>query len=138
MSDRVVRLTELAGLDEAIASSAERPVFVYKHSTVCPVSARAADHYHDFADGFPDGDRNSDGGEDTDGEGGEDTEGDASTPLFTQVMVIENRDLSNEIESRLGVRHESPQLLLLRDGKVAWHASHFSISSDNIKSALEG
>ena len=129
MSDRVVRLTELAGLDEAIASSAERPVFVYKHSTVCPVSARAADHYHDFADGFPDGDRNS--------EGGEDMDGDASTPLFTQVMVIENRDLSNEIESRLGVRHESPQLLLLRDGKVAWHASHFSISTDNIKSALE-
>ena len=117
MSDHVVRLTELAALDEAIASSAERPVFVYKHSTVCPVSARAADHYHDFADGFP--------------------EGDASTPLFTQVMVIENRDLSNEIESRLGVRHESPQLLLLRDGKVAWHASHFSISEQSIRSALE-
>lgn len=116
MSDRVVRLTEPAALDEAIASSGERPVFVYKHSTVCPVSARAAGHYHDFA------------------------EGDTSTPppLFTQVMVIENRDLSNEIESRLGIRHESPQLLLLRDGKVAWHASHFSISEDSIKSALEG
>ena len=119
MSNRVVRLTELAALDEAIASSAERPVFVYKHSTVCPVSARAADHYHGFADDFADED--------------------ASTPppLFTQVMVIENRDLSNEIESRLGIRHESPQLLLLRDGKVTWHASHFSISGKSIKSALE-
>jgi len=123
MSDRVVRLTELAALDEAIASSAERPVFVYKHSTVCPVSARAADHYHDFADDFAEGD--ADGNED------------ASTPLFTQVMVIENRDLSNEIESRLGVRHESPQLLLLRDGKVCWHASHFSITGKDIKNALE-
>lgn len=124
MSDRVVRLTELAALDEAIASSADRPVFVYKHSTVCPVSARAADHYHDFADDFTDGD----------------TDEVVSTPLplFTQVMVIENRDLSNEIESRLGVRHESPQLLLLRDGKVDWHASHFSISEKSIKSALEG
>ncbi|MCY3713758.1 MAG: bacillithiol system redox-active protein YtxJ [Gemmatimonadetes bacterium] len=115
MSDRVVRLTELAALDEAIASSAERPVFVYKHSTVCPVSARAADHYYDFAD--------------------EDTS--TPTPLFTQVMVIENRDLSNEIESRLGIRHESPQLLLLRDGKVTWHASHFSITGKDIKNALE-
>ena len=116
MSDRVVRLTGMEELDEAVASSSDRPVFIYKHSTVCPVSARAADHYHDFA------------------------EGDASSPppLFTQVLVIENRDLSNEIESRLSVRHESPQLLLLRDGKVAWHASHFSISTDNIKSALEG
>lgn len=120
MSDRVVRMTELAVLDEVIASSAERPVFIYKHSTVCPVSARAADYYHDFADG--------------------DADEDAFTPppLFTQVMVIENRDLSNEIESRLGIRHESPQLLLLRDGKVAWHASHFSISGETIRSALEG
>ena len=104
MSDRVVRLTELPALDEAIASSTNRPVFVYKHSTVCPVSARAADHYYEFAEEHADGDKDKD----------------ASTPppLFTQVMVIENRDLSNEIESRLGVRHESPQLLLLRDGKV--------------------
>ena len=123
MSDRVVRLTELSALDEAIASSADRPVFVYKHSTVCPVSARAADHYYDFADGFVVGD----------------TDGDAPAPppLFTQVMVIENRDLSNEIESRLGVRHESPQLLLLRDRKVTWHASHFSITGKDIKNALE-
>lgn len=127
MSDRVVRLTELAALDEAIVSSAERPVFVYKHSTVCPVSARAADHYHDFADGFADGDADEDG----------DASISTPTPLFTQVMVIENRDLSNEIESRLGIRHESPQLLLLRGGKVTWHASHFSISGKSIKSALE-
>lgn len=123
MSERVVRLTELAALDEAIASSSERPVLVYKHSTVCPVSARAAEHYHDFADEHADGD----------------TTEEASTPppLFTQVMVIENRDLSNEIESRLGVRHESPQLLLIRDGNVAWHASHFSITSKDIRNALE-
>ena len=116
MSDRIVRLTKMEELDEAVGSSSDRPVFIYKHSTVCPVSARAADHYHDFAD--------------------EDSS--SPSPLFTQVMVIENRDLSNEIESRLEVRHESPQLLLLRDRKVAWHASHFSISADNIKSALEG
>ena len=116
MSARVVHLTEMADLDEAVASSAERPVFVYKHSSECPVSARAADHYHDFAE----------------------VDSSTPTPLFTQVMVIENRDLSNEIESRLEVRHESPQLLLLRDGMVAWHATHFSISEDSIKSALEG
>ena len=123
MSEHVLRLTEPAALDEAIASSSERPVLIYKHSTVCPVSARAADHYHDFADNFADGG----------------TYGDTSAPppLFTQVMVIENRDLSNEIESCLGVRHESPQLLLLRDGKVTWHASHFSITGKDIKNALE-
>ena len=116
MSDRVVRLTKITELDGAIDSSSDRPVFVYKHSSVCPVSTRAAGIYHDFAEEYAS----------------------APEPFFTQVMVIENRDLSNEIESRLDVRHESPQLLLLRDGKVAWHTSHFSISEENMKSALEG
>ncbi len=116
MSDRVVRLTKSKELDEAVGSSSDRPVFIYKHSTVCPVSARAADHYHDFAD--------------------EDSS--SPPPLFTLILVIENRDLSNEVESRLEVRHESPQLLLLRDGKVAWHASHFSITGEAIRLALEG
>lgn len=115
MSDRVVRLTKMEELDEAVGLSSDRPVFIYKHSTVCPVSARAADHYHDFAE--------------------EDSS--SPPPLFTQVQVIENRDLSNEIESRLEVRHESPQLLLLRDGKVDWHTSHFSITGKAIKNALE-
>ncbi|MDE2847330.1 MAG: DUF2847 family protein [Gemmatimonadota bacterium] len=131
MSDRVVRLTELSAVDEAIASSTNRPVFVYKHSTVCPVSARAADHYHDFADDFADGDADGDGDGDTD------ENASTPTPLFTQILVIENRDISNEIESRLGIRHESPQLLLVRDGKVTWHASHFSITGKDIKNALE-
>ena len=115
MSDRVVRLTKMEELDEAVGSSSDRPVFIYKHSPVCPVSARAAGHYHDFAE--------------------EDSS--SPPPLFTQIQVIENRDLSNEIESRLEVRHESPQLLLLRDGKVDWHASHFSITGKAIASALE-
>ncbi|MCY4546636.1 MAG: bacillithiol system redox-active protein YtxJ [Gemmatimonadetes bacterium] len=116
MSDHIVQLTTMEELEKAVTSSSDRPVFVYKHSTVCPVSARAADQYHDFA------------------------EEDASSPapMFTQVMVIEHRDISNAIESRLDVRHESPQLLLLRDGKVAWHASHFSITGKAISQALEG
>ncbi len=116
MSERVVRLTKMEELDEAVGSSSDRPVFIYKHSTACPVSARAAGHYHDFAD----------------------EDASSPPPLFTQVLVIENRDLSNEVESRLEVTHESPQLLLLRDGKVVWHDAHFSISEKSIQSALEG
>ncbi len=116
MSERIVQLTGMEEMEEAIAASSDRPVFIYKHSTVCPVSARAAGHYHDFAEEAPS----------------------APSPLFTQVMVIEHRDVSNAIESRLDIRHESPQLLLLREGKVAWHASHFSITGEAIKNALEG
>lgn len=115
MSHNVVLLTEIRELDEAVICSADRPVFIYKHSSICPVSSRAADNFNVFVKA----DRS------------------VPTPLFTQVMVIENRDISNEIESRLEVRHESPQLLLLRHGQVVWHASHSAITEEKIKSALE-
>ena len=115
MSHKVVYLTEIKNFDEAVAWSADRPVFIYKHSSTCPVSTRAANHFNDFIK----------------------TDKFSPTPLFTQVLVIENREISNEIESRLDVRHESPQLLLLKNRKVVWHASHFDITEENIKSALE-
>ncbi len=116
MSERIARLTKMTELDEAVGSSADRPVFIFKHSTVCPVSARAAEQYHEFA--------------------AEDAS--SPSPLLTEVLVREDRNLSNEIESRLAVTHESPQILLLRDGQVVWHESHFSISTERMRTALEG
>lgn len=46
--------------------------------------------------------------------------------------VNRQRGLSNKIASELGVRHESPQLICLEDGKVAWHFSHNSIQGERI------
>ena len=37
---------------------------------------------------------------------------------------------------RLGLRHETPQAILLRDGKVVWNASHFSITATQLDQAL--
>jgi bacillithiol system protein YtxJ len=45
------------------------------------------------------------------------------------VYVVENRPLSNEIESITGIRHESPQLLIFENGKVSAHTSHFKIDA---------
>jgi bacillithiol system protein YtxJ len=44
--------------------------------------------------------------------------------------------LSNAIAERFGVRHETPQALLIKDGRVVWHASHWSITSDSLTEAL--
>jgi bacillithiol system protein YtxJ len=52
------------------------------------------------------------------------------------VLVIERRTVSNAIESMLGVRHESPQAILLKDGKPKWNASHWSITFDALTRAL--
>jgi len=53
------------------------------------------------------------------------------------VDVFRQRVLSDEIASRTQIRHESPQVLLLRDARVVWHASHGAITAVAIVKALE-
>ncbi len=75
--------------------------YVFKHSTRCPVSARASDKVK-----------------------GEDWE----VPLLW-LDVIENRDLSNWVAETLDVKHESPQLIKLEGGSVSKVWSHNEITN---------
>lgn len=52
------------------------------------------------------------------------------------VEVVSHRDVSNEIEKRTGKKHESPQCLVLKGGKVIYAASHSSISANQIHFAI--
>lgn len=45
------------------------------------------------------------------------------------VKVIEARPVSNEVERRTGVRHESPQVLILKSGAVVWHEAHLRVTA---------
>ncbi|MCB0484824.1 MAG: bacillithiol system redox-active protein YtxJ [Flavobacteriaceae bacterium] len=47
--------------------------------------------------------------------------------LFCMIKVIENREVSNEVVSRFGVQHESPQLLVLKNKAVQRHGSHYDV-----------
>lgn len=49
-----------------------------------------------------------------------------------KVHVIEDRPLSNYIAQKTGVRHASPQVIVLRRGSVHWHASHFDITAETL------
>lgn len=55
--------------------------------------------------------------------------------IFIDVKL--NRELSNKIAEKTGVRHESPQLLLLNNGEVIWHGSHGSVQLDPIIISIE-
>ena len=46
-------------------------------------------------------------------------------------------EISREVEKLTGVRHESPQVILLRDGKAVWDASHFDVNAATVAQALE-
>jgi len=55
---------------------------------------------------------------------------------FHFVDVVKNRDISKKIASETGVAHESPQVLVLKNGSVYWHASHSAIDKDQLEEAI--
>lgn len=87
--------------------SNEKPVIIFKHSNMCNISADAYREMESF-----------------DGE-------------ISLVVVQTARQISNEIETRTSIEHESPQVIILRNGKPVWHASHWSITKQSVSQALE-
>ncbi len=112
MSAKHQDITSIDDLDSLLAASNDKPTFLFKHSTTCPISHNAAEQYQRFADGVEDG------------------------VLFGFLDLRAHRDVSDAIESRLGIRHESPQAILLKNGEPVWHASHQQIVASNLDAAL--
>lgn len=108
----VVELRQQQDLEQLLQRSKTDPVVIFKHSTQCPISDHA---YHEFTR----------------------FEQSAADMTCGLVLVIENRTVSDAIAAQLGVRHESPQALVVKDGKVTWHAAHWSINADTLREALQ-
>jgi bacillithiol system protein YtxJ len=96
-------LTNINQLDEIAALSAETPVAIFKHSTRCGVSRMVLRQFEN--------------------EFRPDTK---VTPYFLDLLAY--RDVSNAISEKFNVMHQSPQLLLIKDGKSVYDASHGDIS----------
>jgi len=47
------------------------------------------------------------------------------------------RDVSRELATLTGIRHETPQVIILRDGKAVWNASHFDVTAAGVTKAVE-
>ncbi|HEY7056457.1 MAG TPA: bacillithiol system redox-active protein YtxJ [Vicinamibacterales bacterium] len=108
---QIVPLVDLDELEAAIAESQHRPVLLFKHSRHCGVSCEALDELQTHVDR---------------------TDGHTTYKLIT---VQTHRPLSDAAAKRLGVRHETPQVLLLKAGKVVWNASHFRITANELDRA---
>src|SRR5687767_4197348 len=108
-------LTSLRGIDELdrlIAESEAQPVLLFKHSYTCGISAEALDELIAHLSE------------------------ESSDVRYAMVTVQTHREISNAVSSKLGVRHETPQALLLRNGRVVWSASHFRVNADSLGKAL--
>ena len=84
--------------------------FIFKHSTRCPISAEADRAFAEFLRREPE------------------------APVH-RVLVIESRPASTAISTNLGIPHESPQAILLRDGVPVWSASHWDITAGALLTA---
>ena len=101
-------LTDLGQLNEIINESTTTPVVIFKHSTRCSVSRMALKQFEN-----------------------EFNLTSKVTPYFLD--LLEHRDISNEIVIRFGVVHQSPQLILIKDGKAIYNASHSDIAAAELK-----
>ena len=105
-------LSDLDMLEAAIAESRERPVLLFKHSRTCGISCEALDELQAHL------------------------ERPAANVTYKMITVQSHRRISDEAAARLGVRHETPQAILLRDGRPVWKASHFRITADELGKAV--
>lgn len=106
------KVTDLGQLNEMTELSFEKPVLIFKHSTRCSISRFALKQF----------------------ENGYDFSNEELQPYFLD--LLEYRSISNEVASRFDVFHQSPQILIIKDGKSIYDESHDSISVSGVKSIL--
>ena len=99
-------------LDEAITSSSNSLVILFKHSTRCSVSRMAMKML----------------------EQGWDESLDSVSAYYLD--LIEYREVSSTIAEKLSIEHQSPQLLVLKSRQVVHHANHHSIDVNTVKNYL--
>ena len=109
----VMHLSDLDMLEAAIAESLERPVLLFKHSRTCGISMEALDELHSHIEG-----------------------GAIANAAYKMITVQSHRGVSETAAKRLGIRHETPQAILLRGGRPVWNASHFRITAAEIGRVL--
>ncbi|MBX2845825.1 MAG: bacillithiol system redox-active protein YtxJ [Saprospiraceae bacterium] len=103
-----IALQEPKQLKEIIDRSFQQPVLIFKHSTSCGISHAAHHHLE------------------------------KNTPKLAEVVefyyldLLRFRNISNQIAQDFNVIHQSPQILVLKNGKVSFHTSHHAIDAEQV------
>ncbi len=110
--DNLEELKSIQELDHALDQSRERPVLLFKHSLTCPISTRAFNELQSYLN-------NAD-------------------PRISYKLITVQRapEVSDEAASRLKIEHQSPQAILVRNGRELWNASHHEITASALDQAI--
>jgi len=101
-----VEIEDVESLDRFICEAGENPAIVFKHSNTCGISSRV---YREMSQ--------------------------VTRPVGI-VVVQQARGVSDEIERRFGIQHETPQALIVRGDKVLWSASHYGVKAHAIEEVM--
>ena len=105
-------LTTIDEWNELKLHSYKESVLIYKHSTICGVCTVINDRLiHALEEG-------------------------AFSSRVYRVTVQDNRDVSDRISQDLQVKHETPQLIVIKDGKPVCDFSHYDIVVEEVKACL--
>jgi len=110
----MLKWNSLTGIDELPAikeKSFQKPQVIFKHSIRCGTSSLVLNRL-EKAKRVPDAD-------------------------FYYLDVIRNRDVSNATANTFHVHHESPQILVIKNGDCQYEDSHISINMDDIQEQVE-
>lgn len=103
-------LESLPQLDEIIEESKQHPVLIFKHSTRCSISFMAKSRLDRYE--VP------------------------ANAAFYYIDLIAHRDVSNKIAETFQVMHQSPQVLLIKNGDCTYEESHNGISFEEIQEQI--
>ncbi len=107
-------LTQIEEFDNIIKDKKETPLIIFKHSTRCPISGNAKKEVDSFIESHPE-----------------------YKNCSYLINVIDSRPLSNHITETLKVEHQSPQILIIKNGSVLIHFSHFTITKEKLSEVLQ-
>ncbi|MEQ9009729.1 MAG: bacillithiol system redox-active protein YtxJ [Ekhidna sp.] len=107
-----MHISDISQLDEIDKRSVEKPVVLFKHSTRCSISAMSLSRFERSYE-----------------------EESVFDSYFLDLIAY--REISNAIAERYGVRHESPQTILIKNGKAVFDASHMGISYSDLNSQAQ-
>ncbi|MEX2515045.1 MAG: bacillithiol system redox-active protein YtxJ [Candidatus Paceibacterota bacterium] len=98
--------------EKVLSESEDQPVILFKHSNSCPVSAEAHKRIKKL-----------------------DRQDVVSESMY--IVIVQNaREISDLIAEELEVKHESPQILIIRNREAVYHASHGDIMADTVAQEL--
>ena len=98
------KLSDIAQLDEIVKASADKPILIFKHSTRCSISSTALDRVE---------------------RSWKSEEVQGLEPYYLD--LIQYRNISGAVASTFEVEHQSPQVLIIKNGKAVYDASHYDI-----------